>query len=100
MQKPTQWNVWYFALALLAILFIQDAWHSWRETEPLAYSEFMRLVDEGQIKEVVVFPDHVQGELTKPMADGRDKFVALRVDPAFAEALARRGVKVTGGAQN
>ncbi|MFO1196739.1 MAG: ATP-dependent zinc metalloprotease FtsH [Burkholderiaceae bacterium] len=100
MQKSSQWNAWYIALALLAILFIQDAWRAWRETEPLPYSEFVRLLDAGEVQEVVVFPDRLQGELKQALADGHKRFFTLRVEPAFADQLATKGVKVSAGVQS
>ena len=100
MQKSSQWNAWYITLALLAILFIQDAWRAWRETEPLPYSEFVRLLDAGEVLEVVVFPDRLQGELKQALADGRKRFFTLRVEPAFADQLAKKGVKVSAGVQS
>jgi len=100
MQRIGQWNVWYLLLALLGILLVHDAWQSYRETEPLPYSEFMRQVEAGNVKSVVVYPDRLQGELTSPLPDGHSRFITLRVDPSFAEALQRHGVKVSGGVES
>jgi len=100
MQKIGQWNVWYLALALLGILLIQDAWQSYRDTEPLPYSEFIRQVEAGNVKSVVVYPDRLLGEFNQPLPDGRGRFVTLRVEPELAQSLARQGIAVAGGVQS
>ncbi len=100
MQKIGQWNVWYLALALLGMLLIHDAWQSYRETEPLPYSEFIQQLEAGNVKSVVVFPDRLQGEFKQTMADGHTRFYTLRVEPDFAQSLAKHGVSVTGGVQS
>ncbi len=97
--RPGQWNLWYLALALLAITLINDAWQSWRTVGPLAYSEFVQQLDAGNVAEVVVFPDRLVGELRQPLPDGRRQFVTLRVDPDLAARMTQHGVKVSGGVQ-
>lgn len=100
MQKIPQWNLWYLLLAVLGMLLIQDMARSWRSTEPLPYSEFMVQLEAGNVASVVVYPDRLQGEFTRPMPDGHTHFSTLRVDPDLAQTLARTGVKVTGGVQS
>ena len=100
MQKIGQWNLWYLMLAVLAILLIQDAWQSYRDTEPFSYSEFLQQLEGGNVKSVVVYPDRLQGELVSPTPDGRSRFYTLRVEPDFAQQLQRRGVQVSGGVQS
>ena len=100
MQKIGQWNLWYLALAMLGMLLIHDAWQSYRETEPLPYSEFTRQLEAGNVKSVVVFADRLQGEFKQAMPDGHSRFYTLRVEPDFAQSLAKYGVEVTGGVQS
>jgi cell division protease FtsH len=100
MQKIPQWNLWYLLLAVLGMLLIQDMLQSWRSTEPLPYSEFMVQLEAGNVASVVVYPDRLQGEFTRPTPDGHTHFSTLRVDPDLAQTLARKGVKVTGGLQS
>ncbi len=99
MDEKPRWNPWYLAVAILFAILARDAWQTWREVEPLAYSEFMRQLEDGNVKEVVVHPDRLQGQLKSPLPDGRDRFVTLRVEPGFADLLAKREVRFTGAAQ-
>jgi cell division protease FtsH len=98
-EKP-RWNPWYLAFVLLAAIMARDLFQTWREVEPLPYSEFQQQLEAGNIREVVVFADRVQGEFVRPLPDGHSRFVTLRVEPEFAESLAKHGVKVTGGTQS
>jgi len=100
MQKIPQWNLWYLLLAVLGMLLIQDLAQSWRSTEPLPYSELMVQLEAGNVASVVVYPDRLQGEFTRPLPDGHTHFSTLRVDPDLAQAFAHKGVKVTGGVQS
>ncbi len=100
MQKIPQWNLWYLLLAVLGMLLIQDLTQSWRSTEPLPYSELMVQLEAGNVASVVVYPDRLQGEFTRPLPDGHTHFSTLRVDPDLAQAFALKGVKVTGGVQS
>ena len=98
MRTPGQWNLWVLALAVLAVTLVQDILRTRRDTEPLAYSEFVRLVEAGSVSEVTVYPDRLAGEFKAPI-DGRSRFETLRVDPDLNERLSRNGVKVSGGVQ-
>ncbi len=100
MQKIPQWNLWYLLLAVLGMLLIQDLTQSWRSTEPLPYSELMVQLEAGNVASVVVYPDRLQGEFTRPLPDGHTHFSTLRVDLDLAQAFALKGVKVTGGVQS
>ncbi len=42
----------------------------------------------------------IQGKLKQPTASGRTLFVTVRVDPAFADRLAAKGVTITGVSSN
>jgi len=98
MDKP-RWNPLYLAFAILFAILVRDAWQTWQEVEPLPYSEFLKQLDAGNVKDVVVQADRLQGQLKTALPDGRDRFVTLRVDPGIAEALARHEVRFTGVAQ-
>ncbi len=95
MEKRTQISVWYFVLAVLAVLWLRELWVESRQVEPLPYSEFQRLLKEGQIKEITISDKLIQGTLVKPV-QGRSRFVTIRVDPELARDLDQYPVKFTG----
>jgi cell division protease FtsH len=95
MEKKTQLSIWYFILAVLAILFLQSLWVDSQTVERIPYSEFRRYLEAGQITEVVVTETTVRGMLREPI-DGRKQVVAVRVEPELANDLDKYGVDYTG----
>ena len=100
MEKKTQFSLWYFVFALFAIFTLHDLWVQARTVEPLPYSEFQRLLKAGEVGEISIADNTIQGTLKKPLQDGRQKFVTTRVDPALAKDLAGYDVKFTGVVEN
>ena len=96
MDKKTQINMWYTVAAVLAILMIQQWWAERQRVEPIPYSQFEALVQAGKVTEVYVTENFIRGTVKEPLADGRRQFITTRVEPALAERLSERGVKVTG----
>jgi cell division protease FtsH len=99
MDKKQQFNIWYAVAVFVAVLMFQSWWTTYRTTEPLAYSEFLDLLKNGEIAEVAVSENMIRGKLKTPK-DGREFFVTTRVDPAVAEELSKYGVKITGTSES
>ncbi|UCH75234.1 MAG: ATP-dependent metallopeptidase FtsH/Yme1/Tma family protein, partial [Rhodospirillales bacterium] len=95
MEKKTQLSIWYFILAVLAILVLQSLWSGSQTYERIPYSEFRRYLAEGRITEVTVSETTVRGTLSEPI-DGRQQVVAVRVEPDLAADLDAFGVDYTG----
>ncbi|MCC6534969.1 MAG: ATP-dependent zinc metalloprotease FtsH [Burkholderiales bacterium] len=100
MEKKTQFNVWYFVVATIAVLYMADAWKQYRQVEPIPYSEFQNLLKSGKVKEIAILDNFIQGTLLTPGADGRDKFITTRVETDLARDLAQYNVKFTGVVQS
>jgi len=100
MQRQTQINLWYFVIAMLAVVWLHSLWVETRTVEPITYSEFQNFLKEGKIDEVVIRENSVEGKFKEPMADGRKKFVAIRVDENLAKDLAQYKVKFTGAVES
>ncbi len=99
MDKKFQWNAWYFLLAFSLLLVFQGWWSERRAVEPIAYSEFLRLLDAGKLTELRIDQQQISGKLLDPI-NNRSHFVTNRVDPQLAEALARSGVQFAAVKQN
>ena len=100
MDKGTQWNLWYIVLALLGVLLLHSYVQQWQQVEPLPYSEFLRELDKRNVKELAVYPDHIEGTLNQPLADGRTRFSTTRVELDLARDLSDYGVRFTGAVQS
>jgi cell division protease FtsH len=93
MDRKTQVNLWYVAIAALAILFIRDFWTAYRTVEEIPYSEFQQYLADDRIAEVTVQDRYLRGKLRSPTPEGRSEFVTTRVDPDIAGELAKHNVK-------
>ena len=99
MGKGTQWNLWYVILAILGVLVLQSYVQQWQQVQPLPYSEFLRELEAKNVKELAVYPNHLEGTLNQPLADGRTRFSTTRVELDLARDLAQYGVRFTGVVQ-
>ncbi len=100
MERKTHFNFWYFVIAMLAILMLQQWLFESRRVETVPYSEFEAMVRDGQVAEVSVAENYIRGKLKNPLTDGRSEIFALRVDPGLAKDLDQYGVTYTGIAEN
>ena len=92
--KKQAWNLGYWLLAVLAVLWAQDLWQAAVRTEPVPYSEFEKALSEGRIDEVSISDRMITGHLKTP--DGRKTtLVATRVEPELAARLEKFGVRYT-----
>ncbi len=87
----------FFAVLLLLLMF--DVWSKSKEASELPYSEFLTLVEEGRIAEVVVSSQRVTGEFTEPI-DGRTHFATTRVEGDVVELLEQHDVTYRGQAES
>ena len=58
-----QLSVWYFVLAFVAIVLLQDMFTAQRHTETLAYSEFKSLLRSGKASDLVITDQTITGRL-------------------------------------
>jgi cell division protease FtsH len=100
MEQKTQINVIYIIIAIIGVLMLQNAWVQYRAIEPLAYSDFLRELKAGNVQDIAIAANVIQGTLKKPLPDGRKKFATTRVDPELAKDLDTYGVKFSGVVEN
>src|SRR5512139_75662 len=92
MEKKQAWNIGYWLLAMLAVLWAQDLWQAAVRVEPVPYSEFEKALADGRIDEVSIGDRTITGHLKVP--DGRKTtLVATRVEPDLAQRLDKYGVR-------
>jgi len=94
--RKRQFLIWYVLAAFLGILLFQQFWTSYTQVETVPYSQFEALLDGGEVAEVTVGTDSIQGTLKEPLPSGKREFFAVRVDPQLAERLAKHQVVVKG----
>ena len=91
----TSWNVGYWVLAFVLVLWFQNVWQTARTVEPVPYSAFEQALAEGRVAEVIVGETTITGRLKTPDASGKTVIVANRVEPQLAERLSRYDVPYT-----
>ncbi len=97
MNKKHQFNISYFFITLMLVIAFQ-AWFSSRTIVQVPYSEFLQLLQGGQIQEITVTENRIQGKFTSPQ-NGVTHFKTHRVDPEFAKALEDSGVRFSGASE-
>jgi cell division protease FtsH len=95
MDKKQQLNIWYILLAMLALLFFQSWWIEQSKVETLPYSQFEKLLQQGDIAEMSVGTNVIEGKLKQPI-EGRSEFRTVIVDPALADQFRKYDVKFSG----
>jgi len=99
MKKTHQWNLSYFAIAMVVFALAQFLFIDRHAVQSIPYSQFLQLLNEQKVSDLRVESDQISGKLQEPI-DGRDQFTTVRVDPALAAELAQSGTAFTGINEN
>ncbi len=94
MERRTRFHVAYIVFAVIAMIFIQEAWQRAQTVEVVPYSEFEKLLKEKKIEEVVISDQRITGKFTAKEG-GKTVAVANLVPPELADRLDKYGVKYT-----
>ncbi|KAB2916765.1 MAG: ATP-dependent zinc metalloprotease FtsH [Hyphomicrobiaceae bacterium] len=86
----------YFVAVIFAVVFIREYWIGEDHSKTIPYSEFRRLLDKGEVTDLVVGPTRIVGSYTKPGEAGKQHFSTVRVEPQLADELARRNIAFSG----
>ncbi|WP_255556665.1 ATP-dependent zinc metalloprotease FtsH [Methylococcus sp. Mc7] len=89
----TDSGLWYFMLALMAVMYLHELWVARQEVEHITYSEFQQALKNGEIEEVQIFSNTVRGTFKQPRPAGQKQFVAVQVEPDLARELEQYDVK-------
>lgn len=89
--RKRQIMIWDSIAAVVGVLLLQHFCASCTEIETIPYSTFERLLNDGQVAEVSVGAESIQGILTAPLPSGRRAFYTVRVDPQLADKLSVHG---------
>jgi len=93
--KKTHFTIWYFVIAFLIILLIQNYIVTKKGEDVIPYSEFKESLRTGKIKDLTITLETVSGEWETDK--GPRRFQAVRVeDPGLVKDLESYHVKYTG----
>ncbi len=100
LDKTTHINFWYIVMAMLMVMIIQGWWQTLQQVEKVPYSDFQKLLQEGQLESISISTTAIRGTLKQPTPEGHSYSETLRVDPQFAKDLAQYDVKFAGVREN
>jgi cell division protease FtsH len=100
MDKKAQVNFWFIVVAVLSLLLVQNLYTQYTQVEPIPYSRFQHLLEQGRVAEIAITENQIFGTLKEKHADGFKDFVTTRVEPDLAEVLDKHHVVYTGVVQS
>ena len=93
--KKTHFTIWYFVIAFLIILFIQNYFVMKKTEDVISYSEFKEALRANKIKDITITPETISGE--RETENGPRKFQTVRVeDSDLVKELETSKIKYTG----
>ena len=87
MDKQQKFSVWYLLVGIWIVLIIHNLIFSFFSIETIPYSEFLRLVKSGEISEVAITQNQIQGLRISPDTQKGKPFKTIRVDPEISALL-------------
>ena len=99
MEKQQQWNLWYFAAALLALLAFQSWMSTATVTERIPYSTFLEHLEADRIARLTVRSEQIEGRYRDPI-DGNTHFITNIVPGELTERLERSTAEFDGTVEN
>lgn len=87
MTRLARFSLWYFLMALMILLILQNYLAS-RHVQTVSYSEFRKLIDKHGVKELIVSSDTITGQLT---SEGVQFLAQERQDPQLLKRLEQLG---------
>ncbi len=100
MKKETQYHTWYWIAAMVAVMLIQAVFASYTQIAQIAYSDFQDDLKAGNIVEVRVSGNYIQGTFKQPDKNGHTNFITTRVAPEMAQELEKYNVKFAGAIES
>ncbi len=89
-------SIWYFLIIFLLISLIQNYFLAPR-VENIPYSKFKQALAEGQVNNLVIGPDKINGKLKAKGDEAEQNFVTIRVeDPNLIKELDERKLNYSG----
>jgi cell division protease FtsH len=93
--KKTHFTIWYFVIAILLIMLIQNYIVSRKTEDVIPYSEFKESLRAGKIKDLTITAESINGE--RETEKGLRRFQTVRVEDAdLVKELEASHVKYTG----
>jgi cell division protease FtsH len=98
MEKHHKFSFWYILLGIWAVLIIHNIIVSAMAIQTIPYSDFLKYVKEGKVKEVAITQNQIQGRFVTEANDtGPGKmFRTVRVDTDISQMLDENNITFKG----
>ncbi len=94
MDKKHTWNMVYWIVALMLLLYLQDVWQNASQAQIVPYSEFEKALAKGNVDSVTVTDRTITGKLKAPVGT-KTILVATLIEPGLAARLDKYDVPYT-----
>jgi cell division protease FtsH len=94
-KRQRRYALWYLIFAILMLAAVQFWWGS-SNVESIPYSQFVQLLDAGQVTQVEVSDTTITGTLSQALPSGKTQFTTIRVDPDIEQLLEAHNVQYSG----
>ncbi len=100
MPPKTRFSIWYFLLAILLVMYMQQYFFS-SKVETISYSQFKQDVAAGSVSKLTLGPESITGTLKGKDNAPEKQFTTVRVDdPGLVKELDDRKVDYSGHYDN
>jgi len=99
MKRTPQWNISYFAITFIVLLFAQLFIAERSTVQNIPYSQFLQLLNDHKVSELRIEKDQISGKLQDAI-NGHEQFSTARVDPTLANVLTQADVSFSGVNEN
>ncbi len=98
MQKHHKFSIWYVMLGIWAVLILQNYIASFYAVKTISYSQFLDDLKKGQVSEVEITSNQIQGKLKADEKNGNKQIVfrTVRVDNELSKLLDKYNVNFKG----
>jgi len=99
-KKKFQFNIWYFVIAIIGLMFLEQIWGQHQNVETLPYSQFQQDLQNGKIDKMTVTETQIHGTFKQPQKNGQTAFVTTRIPGSLDQDFSKYDVQYTGGTDN
>ena len=96
MEKHHKFSVWYVILGIWIVLILHNILFSAFSIKTIPYSQFLQLVERGEVTEVAITQNQIQGRISTGEGGKGELFRTVRVDPEISELLANQNIQFKG----
>lgn len=90
---PAKFNFFYFFIALLAIVLLQNLLNQRQEVQEIPYNQFINLLDEGRVERLRIGENEIRGEVSSPRESEAPFFKTNKVETDLADRLSKHNIE-------